>query len=158
MLEVYKAPKRRKGCSSCGKEKILVMSSILNGSLCDDCYDKIVRKGGDITISGDIITKEQQQKLIGYRAKYSRLVITALIDIYNRYVARMDKIIETGDKVRFKMSCIYRGKRCAIDVASCSNKQFKQLKYRVYDAETNSTKVIRTFVESSVDNKIYIVK
>ena len=94
-------------CTNCGKDKMLVLSSILFGYLCQDCYyikDSKIR----------IITAPQEYMM--FNSPYSPSLIPALIDLHSRYVSKMVSADIKPNKTILKFKIRYRNSECDVDM------------------------------------------
>lgn len=154
-LELYKRGRGRQGCSVCGLDNQLIYASIMTGTLCTECVNKIVTDDrGIITSSNDVIPNKVIIELLGNHP-FGYLIRTALLDIYDRYIARLESIEMDDTNAVITLSCLYRKKPNKIKIATGYYDKFKSVKYTIYD--NNNTKLVRQFVECDY-NKAYIVK
>lgn len=155
-LELYKRGRKRQGCNVCGGTKnILIYSSILTGTICTECIKKVMTDNREIiTSSNDVIHAREEALLLG-RHPFGYLIRTALLDIYDRYIARLESIEMDDTKAVITLSCLYRNKPNKIKITTGYFDNFKSVKYTIYD--NNNTKLVRQFVEYEYE-KAYILK
>lgn len=134
-------------CNCCGGYRGLAYTHLLIGCICLDCYKKYYSKSNIKMIYGINLTEAER---IIYNNEFTRLITTALIDIYSRYTARLKSV---NTDMSIELDSIYNKSSANIQLRCTTINNEKLVIYKVINNKTGKEYVSRYFKYDSSNNK-----